>query len=108
MAVAGISPRDRAFPVRDEQDSRRVWSADPLFAKPTCALDGRNGSARPGVVEAAAGPNARAAPGLSQRPRMVTVAIAGSPSIQPPAFLGETSARAVNLPCACPVTDLVY
>jgi len=33
MAVAGISPRDRAFPVRDEQDSRRVWSADPLFAK---------------------------------------------------------------------------
>jgi len=62
MAVAGISPRDRAFPVRDEQDSRRVWSADPLFAKPTCALDGRNGSARPGVVEAAASPNASSSP----------------------------------------------
>jgi hypothetical protein len=23
-------------------------------------------------------------------------------------ILGETNARAVNLPCACPVTDLVY
>ena len=33
MAVAGISPCDRAFHVRDEQDSRRVWSADALSTR---------------------------------------------------------------------------